>query len=257
MELFVTVILYAAASVWQGILLFNKRVNKQFWTLFAGFSAIVLHAHLLYGWVGLPQQQNLSLFNLASLIAGLVALLILCLSLVKPVANLVIFIFPMAIITLLAAQYFSTPWISHVLEPHQWWHILLATLAFGVMGVAALQALLLGLQERLLHRRQATGMVQVLPPVETMETMLFQLIVLGFILLSILVVTSLWMFPHIFAPYVWQKVGVSLVAWFTFAILLWGRCSFGWRGVKAVRWTLAGVGWIMIVYFGSEIFLQL
>lgn len=257
MELFLTVILYAVASLWQGCVLFKKRIQKALLPFTLGSFAIGLHAHLIYQWLGFPPQQNLSLVNLASLVTGFVAFLTLFFSLFKPIRNLIILIFPLAGLSLLAAFYLPSPALAgRVIIAKQGWHIVLATLAFGVMAVAALQAMLLGLQEHLLHRRHASGLVQVLPPLQTMDVLLFELISLGFILLSLLVAISWWIFAPITVPFLWQKLGISLVAWLTFAILLCGHFYFGWRGIKAVRWTLAGVGWIMLVYFGSEILLH-
>ena len=41
--------------------------------------------------------------------------------------------------------------------------------------------------------------------------------------------------------------------WIVFAVLLWGRHQLGWRGHKAIRWTLAGFCLLMLAYFGSKL----
>ncbi len=38
-----------------------------------------------------------------------------------------------------------------------------------------------------------------------------------------------------------------------FSVLLWGRNRLGWRGHKAIRWTLAGFCLLMLAYFGSKL----
>ena len=50
-------------------------------------------------------------------------------------------------------------------------------------------------------------------------------------------------------------VGVTLacLAWIVFSVLLWGRNRLGWRGHKAIRWTLAGFCLLMLAYFGSKL----
>ena len=42
-----------------------------------------------------------------------------------------------------------------------------------------------------------------------------------------------------------------------FAVLLWGRWRFGWRGRTAIRWTIGGFIFLMLAYFGSKFVLEL
>jgi ABC-type uncharacterized transport system permease subunit len=42
-----------------------------------------------------------------------------------------------------------------------------------------------------------------------------------------------------------------------FATLLWGRYRFGWRGKKALHWTIAGFVVLLLAYFGSKAVLEL
>jgi ABC-type uncharacterized transport system permease subunit len=49
----------------------------------------------------------------------------------------------------------------------------------------------------------------------------------------------------------------AAVAWLVFAVLLWGRWKFGWRGRTAIRWTLGGFAFLLLAYFGSKLVLEL
>jgi ABC-type uncharacterized transport system permease subunit len=49
-----------------------------------------------------------------------------------------------------------------------------------------------------------------------------------------------------------HKTILSILAWILFAVLLWGRWKFGWRGQTAVRWTLGGFGFLILAYLGSK-----
>ena len=53
-----------------------------------------------------------------------------------------------------------------------------------------------------------------------------------------------------------HKVVFSVIAWVVFAILLFGRYRFGWRGPTASRWTLTGTGFLVLAYFGSQFVLE-
>ena len=50
-----------------------------------------------------------------------------------------------------------------------------------------------------------------------------------------------------------HKTLLSFIAWIVFGLLLWGRHRLGWRGYKAIRWTLAGFCLLMLAYFGSKL----
>ncbi|HNG60657.1 MAG TPA: cytochrome c biogenesis protein CcsA, partial [Cellvibrionaceae bacterium] len=54
-----------------------------------------------------------------------------------------------------------------------------------------------------------------------------------------------------------QKTVFSLMAWATYALLLWGRHAWGWRGAAAMRWTFTGFAFLLLAYFGSKFVLEL
>ena len=60
----------------------------------------------------------------------------------------------------------------------------------------------------------------------------------------------------IFAQHLVHKTILSIVTWLVFALLLWGRWRYGWRGSLAVRLTLAGIVLLLLAYFGSKLVLE-
>ncbi|MCP4995414.1 MAG: cytochrome c biogenesis protein CcsA, partial [Gammaproteobacteria bacterium] len=60
-----------------------------------------------------------------------------------------------------------------------------------------------------------------------------------------------------FAQRMVHKTVLSILAWLVFGGLLWGRFRFGWRGQKALIWTLAGFVILMLAYFGSKFVIEL
>ena len=119
------------------------------------------------------------------------------------------------------------------------------------------QAALLAIQDRHLHNRQPGGFVRSLPPLQTMESLLFQMIAIGFTLLTLALITGSLYLDDIFARHLAHKTILSIAAWIIFATLLWGRYHYGWRGRKAIRWTLGGFFMLMLAYFGSKLVLEL
>ena len=90
-----------------------------------------------------------------------------------------------------------------------------------------------------------------------MESLLFQMIATGFTLLTLALVTGVLFLEDIFAQHLVHKTVLSIIAWGVFAILLWGRWRFGWRGRVAIRWTIGGFIFLMLAYFGSKFVLEL
>lgn len=226
--------------------------------LILGFSAVCLHGAALYPVLVTARGLNLGFFNAASLVGCLTALLLLASSLRQPLENLGIALLPMAALTI--ALMFAYP-SQHLLGEVGHWqldlHILLSILAYSLLVIAALQAVLFAVQDHQLRNRHPGGLIRALPPLATMESLLIQLIATGFILLSLALLTGLFFLEDIFAQHLVHKTVLSLIAWAVFAILLWGHWRFGWRGRTAIRWTLGGFLFLMLAYFGSKLVLEL
>ena len=79
----------------------------------------------------------------------------------------------------------------------------------------------------------------------------------GFILLTLSLLTGAIFLENIFAQHLVHKTSLSLLAWIVFAILLWGRWRSGWRGRRAIRWTLGGFSVLVLAYIGSKLVLEL
>ncbi len=90
-----------------------------------------------------------------------------------------------------------------------------------------------------------------------MESLLFQMITAGFVLLGVALITGFIYLDDIFAQHQVHKTVLSITAWVIFAVLLWGRLQFGWRGRTAIRWTLGGFVFLMLAYFGSKLVLEI
>jgi ABC-type uncharacterized transport system permease subunit len=136
-------------------------------------------------------------------------------------------------------------------------HLLVAILAYSLLTMAAVQGLLMAAMDRRLHheRIDAPGALRFLdrlPPLLTMERVLFRLISAGFVLLTLTLATGVFFSEEMFGRPLRldHKTIFAFAAWFVFGGLLAGRAAFGWRGRKALRWTLSGFGLLMLAYVG-------
>ena len=136
-------------------------------------------------------------------------------------------------------------------------HLWLSMITLAILCIAGLQAILLAIQERLLRLSPSDSFIQKLPPLVTMEKFLFQTIVVGFILLSLLLGSSFYEFHGLLWQHLlWQKIVLVMIAWAIFVILLMGRYGWGWRGRKAIYGTFFGVLLVVIVYVGSQFIME-
>lgn len=259
---FLAILLYLASSVLLAVRLVRREHAAPLGrsgVLSLGFGGVLLHAGVLYPLLVTANGLNLGFFNAASLVGWLTALLLLVSSLQRPLENLGIALLPMAALTI--ALMFAYPSQHVVIQASSHWqldlHILLSVLAYSLMVIAVLQALLVAVQDRQLRNRHPGGLIRALPPLATMEALLIQLIGTGFVLLTLALVTGFLFLEDIFAQHLVHKTVLSLVAWAVYATLLWGHWRFGWRGRTAIRWTLGGFLFLALAYFGSKLVLEL
>jgi len=225
-------------------------------TLVASATLLGLIAHGLHLFPILLTDQGLSLsfFNAASLIAfSVITLVLLCL-LRMSVHALLVPLLTLGTITVLCAQFLPQGNTQPINEaPGILAHILFSILAYGMITIAVFQSMLLLIQDQQLRKRPVSTLIKHFPPLQTMESLLFGFLWSGWLLLSLSLITG-WLFlDNLFAQHLVHKTLLSCVAWLVFGILLWGRHQLGWRGHKAIRWTITGFFLLMLAYFGSKL----
>jgi ABC-type uncharacterized transport system permease subunit len=149
--------------------------------------------------------------------------------------------------------------LSHTDAPVFRLHILIALLAYSLFTIASLQALMMAVLERRLHGGKLPAFLESLPPLLTMERMLFKIITLGFVLLTLTLASGMLFSEELSGkPFkVNHKFVFAIVSWCIFAALLAGRRIYGWRGRVALRWTLGGFVVLVLAYIGSKFVLEI
>lgn len=220
---------------------------------------IIAHTFSTFLNIATPRGLDLGLFPVSSLIFWFIC----CLALVtymrhRTIDRLLLLLLPMAALAVAMSVLFDSDYTPrNDLDTGIVMHILVSMLAYSVLALAALQALLLGLQVRELKHKHTRGLIDALPPLQTMERILFELIWIGFVLLGLSILSGVVFLEDIFAQHLVHKTTFSICAWIIFGMLLWGRIWLGWRGKTAVRWTLIGFALLMLGYVGSKLVLEL
>jgi ABC-type uncharacterized transport system permease subunit len=225
-----------------GVALYGSILGRDY--LFIGW-AIALSAAI---WLGLV------IFWLESLVVRIDGLLLLLL----PAA---------AFVCALAGAFPQGQMVPHANNTWLRVHLLIALVAYGLMTVAAIQAMLMALLDRHLHRPldPANGanlmgkVLDVQPPLLMQERLLFRIIAVGFVVLTLTVCTgsiASYILTHRLLPFD-HKTVFTLLSWLTFGVLLLGRYRKGWRGRVALRWTLSGFALLLLSYTGSRFVLEM
>ena len=192
------------------------------------------------------------------LIAWLIVFLLLGLNLTKPVASLFLGAYPLAATTIVLGLITHTP--SRLVPDESYGmlsHIALSITAYSLFTLAAIQAALLYFQNRQLKQNYSSLLARNLPPLQTMESLLFELVWAGVVLLTLAIVTGALFIEDLFAQDLAHKTLFSMLSLAVFVGLLVGRYTKGWRGMTASRWTLAGCALLMMAFYGSKFVLEL
>ncbi|KAF1691620.1 MULTISPECIES: cytochrome c biogenesis protein CcsA [Pseudoxanthomonas] len=219
--------------------------------------AVLLHGgyHLAVAWrtAGGPDMHFFSALSLVSL--GMAAMTAVVGARGR-MAALGVFAFPLAA-ALLAAYHghghAPSPALDWRLQLHAW----LALLAYATLAIAALLAVMLWLQDRALRRREFHAWLRTLPPLTELEILLFRTIAVGFALLTLTLLTGVLFVEDFLSQHLVHKTVLSVLSWLVFGGLLLGRWRYGWRGIRAVHWTLTAMALLLLAFFGSKFVLEL
>jgi len=227
------------------------------YVLLPGFGAVILHCFVLYKSLLGPNGFQFGFFDASSCVAMVLSLLVLLLSIKRSTEILAIVILPISAITLLIQSMVPSSYMLPYDAPQGLKiHVLVSIIAYSLLGFAASMSIVLSLQNRMLHNHRPGGLMKKLPPLQVMEKLLFDFILAGFIGLTIALLSGFIFLEDLFAQHLVHKTVLSIIAWLVFAILLIGRFTIGWRGRKAIRWTLSGFISLMLAYFGSKFVLE-
>ncbi|MHB1566053.1 MAG: cytochrome C assembly family protein [Acidiferrobacter sp.] len=258
----IAIALYGVSGVyyWRGLGQTPAAASARRHAVKFGTAAVILQGALLIGDVDQHGHLILGIGTILSLDAWAVAAIFLAASLRKPIANLGTFIMPTAAVAAVGQIFLPIQaQAAPVEDPWLIVHVVISILAYSLLSIAVVQSLMLSIQEHRLRHRQPAQLMQALPPMETMESLMFEMIRVGFVLLTLTLISGFFFSDQVFGtplPFTHHSI-LSVIAWLAFAILLFGRWQFGWRGRNAVRWTVGGFVLLVFAYLSAEFLLKL
>ena len=223
--------------------------------------ALVLHGILLYRRVMVPEGLDLGVANAISLLTWLTVLIYWLGGLVYTgVASILGLMAPVAAAAvLLQAVLPSGHVVTYGGNPIFAAHFGIAMLGYSLFIVATVHALVMLAEEKWLHRGTLPPLLRSLPPLLEMEALLFRILLAAFVMLTLTVVSGVFFSEQLFAKAFKanHKTVFAFISMAIFGGLLWGHHFRGWRGRKAVHWTLAGFVSLLLAYVGSKVVLEL
>jgi ABC-type uncharacterized transport system permease subunit len=222
-------------------------------------AALVVHAIAIAFAIVHDDGLDLSFANALSLVAGLAVLAAWLIGVLNALPGVAAVVLPVAAAcALLPSAATSSHRVAFAAEPWAAVHISVALVAYALFVVVALQALVMTGLEKRLHRGVPDVSEQRTPPLITLERYMFRLLGVGFVLLTFTLVSGILFSEQIFGKAVplTHKNVFSVAGWFAFAVLLFGRWRYGWRGRTALKWILGATLLLVLGYLGSKFVLE-
>ena len=251
----VTLILYLIPCLSS---LSNIKIIKNYSFLVA--IGLITHALLIYTHV-FNQGVDLSFANSTLLLSWIIVLIYLLLNNKSKYQGLEIFtLIPALIIVLVfpliqpdhqSIQYYS---ISASI------HIIVAMLGYGLLAFGSIFSLFLLLFEKSLHAKTKNSlMISSSEPLLDVESKLFKIYWVGFAFLTFTLFSSLFFSNYLFGQSLdWNhKTIFTILAWLSYALVLFGRVQFGWRGKKSIIISLLAFAFLILAYLGTKFVVEI
>lgn len=176
-----------------------------------------------------------------------------------PLKGLQLLLYPYVAVSLLLTRLFPGQPVIFADNWAKLLHLSAALLAYGLFGITTLLAILMLLLNRQLHQRRMLSTVHFLPPLLSMEKLMFQGIKLGFVLLTIVVISG-----TVFARAVFGRPAAlshqtvfGILSWLIYAVILFKHHTQAWRGKKAAWWVIVAFVSLILAYIGSTFVLEI
>jgi ABC-type uncharacterized transport system permease subunit len=250
--------LYALLMVVMVLDIRKHRLPTLWVTLAFALPALGLHGVATWMQIDQPTGLYLGFFTASTLVALIMAALVTLAAIWLPVQNLLILVLPIVIVTIGGSLAGHTAFLPRSqLDPPLIAHILVSIAAYGILFTAACHALVLTYQEHRLRHKRSIGVLQLLPPIETMESLLFALLWAGVTGLTLAIASGFAFLDDMFAQQVVHHTVLTMASWALYTGLLLGHYVFGWRSYTATYGTLVAFALLLLGYFGSKFVLEI
>lgn len=254
-----TILVYAGISIYLLQALIRQIPVHKLLLLSLSTVALICHSIILAPNIMTASGLNFNLFNSLSLTGLFFGSFFVLFSLYRPILNLGIMAVPLALGGLVLGYFGHDSYqpmtdLAAGIEIH----ILLSFAAYCLLLMAAVQGLILRLQIRELKSTTIHRFwVARLPSLQSMEALLFDMMLTGFIILSIALGLGLFATYDVLSQHLAHKLVFSILSWLVLGAFIIGHYRYGWRGKRAASFAIYGFLLLAVGFFGSKIVLEL
>ena len=253
---YLAIAFYLLASIFQMRNL-SAELQSNYYVKILASAAIICHFLIVFQTIFDGSAYNFGLYSMLSLMAFTIGVIVLLGSFRRPISNLFLLIFPIGAVTVLLNTMFENhSELKNEIDGGMAVHIAMSVIAYSMLTIAAVQAAMLSFGDRMLKSRQLS-LIKSLPPLETMEQMMFELLWIGLLFLTLSIASGFLFVEDFSGTGVTHHTVLAIAAWLVFALLAIGRKHLGWRGSVASRWTVVGFVLLALGYFGSKFVMEL
>ena len=229
----------------------SENSSKQFFYPIFIFTILIMST---YTYLLILTYSLKSNFIIALLLTFLILnFLLLFLMFVKPAHHLALILLPLSAVVVLLTLIFDFNDSTDNLNYDLFLHILVSLVSYGLLGLAAIQALLLKFQEQKLKDLDNSSLSNLMPSMDIMENIMFDLIVIGFVLLTISLLTGAPFVSQDADKILLQKITFSVIAWLAYFYLIYQRFSSNVIGKKANNLAISGMIFLFFAYLGTKV----
>ena len=240
---------------------FNRKIIFSKIAFFAAIFGFITQCFaLLLRWMlsGFPPMSNL--YESMSLFAWAVVLVFLILEFKFKLGIIGSFIMPLAFLIAGYAAMLDDTIVPLMPALQSYWlsiHVLTCFLSYACFACAFCLGIMYLLQERQLKSKHTGKLFKILPSLEVMDTINYNMVLFGFILLSAGIITgSIWAQRAWGNWWSWDpKETWSFITWLIYAAYLHSRFNTGWRGKKTAILSIAGFVSVIFTYLGVSFLL--
>ena len=195
---------------------------------------------------------NFSFVSVYFLTLFIINLFFVFLSLFKPIDYIGLILNPIVFISLLVFIIFDFSIVGTKVEQNLYIHIIFSLSSYGFLVLAGMQAFILRYQINNIKNIHHSSLLNSFPSIEEMGKIMYYLILIGFVLLTLSLLSGIPYISGDLGYEIEQKIIFSLVAWLTFLYLILKKSHYGINDIAAANMTIGGLAFLLLAYLGTK-----
>ena len=171
----------------------------------------------------------------------------------RPIDYIGLILNPVVFIALLLYLIFDFSPSGTVVEKSLFIHIVFSLASYGFLVLAGMQALILRYQIKSVKNIHNSPLLNAFPSIEEMGGIMHRLIISGFIILTLSLLSGVPYLSNNLDIETEQKIIFSVIAWLTFMYLIFKKSYYGIKDIAAANMTIGGLIFLLLSYLGTKL----